>query len=72
MFYPLFTASRAIVPTPVVSRRNIIAITLNVNDNDDLQVLRAEFVAELTMVLDDNGIKGVSIQVFDISIDDNK
>jgi len=69
-----FTASQVIIPSPVIPKRNIIVITLNIDDSADLETIRTEFTDELKTVLDENGIQDVSIQFVDVSInnDDTK
>ena len=68
-----FTASQVITP-PVIPKRNIIVITLNIDDSVDLETIRTKFTNELKTVLDENGIQDVSIQFVDVSInnDDTK
>ena len=55
----------AISPTPVVSEKNIISVTVSSYDGD-LDGLVADFTSDLMEILTNNGIKDVFIRIVDV------
>ncbi|XP_065917769.1 uncharacterized protein [Dysidea avara] len=64
------TCSASTTPAPIIPKRNVVIITVSFT-GDDLEAMEADFAAELTNVLANNGIIEVAIQVVDISYNDN-